>query len=102
MGIAPESEASFQKALVDYATLCGWNCWHDVDSRRNVAGFPDLELLRRGVMYRIELKTDTGKLRPAQERYLALLREVEERSGGAVRVRVWRPRDWPTIQAELR
>lgn len=56
------------------------------------AGFPDLALARAGVVLLAELKTDTGRVEPAQKRWLA-----EAGPYG----RVWRPRDWPQVLAEL-
>lgn len=97
MGIKRETEASFMRAVMQAAKLHGWECWHDVDSRKNAAGLPDLLLIRNGVLLFAELKTDAGKLRPAQVRYQELLAAVEAKAGGAVRVFTWRPRDWGAI-----
>lgn len=61
------SEADFQRAVLSLARWLGLLDWHDNDSRRNSAGLPDLILVGpRGVLWR-ELKTATGKLRPAQQ-----------------------------------
>lgn len=101
MGVKRESEASFMKAVMQAAKLHKWTVWHDVDSRKNAAGWPDLVCIRGGTIIFAELKTDTGKLRPAQVRYQELLAAVEARAGGAVRVFTWRPRDWSDIVKTL-
>lgn len=101
MGVKRETEASFMRAVMQAAKLHGWECWHDVDSRKNAAGLPDLILLRGGVCIFAELKTDAGRLRPAQARYQELLAAVEAKAGGAVRVFVWRPSQWASIVKTL-
>src|SRR5690348_14896111 len=60
------SEQAFQRVITDLADWCGWFWWHDEDSRRNEAGLPDLILIRGGRLIWRELKTQRGRLRPAQ------------------------------------
>jgi hypothetical protein len=111
------SEASFQKAVIEYAQRCGWEVRHVHDSRRQVvrkdgtkfyvgdalaAGLPDLFMWRGVKLTMAELKTDRGTLRPAQVAVLDALQKVADASGGALMVAVWRPRDWPTIEEALR
>jgi len=80
--------------------LCGWLrllAYHTHDSRRSTAGFPDLVIAGRAVLF-AELKRDTGRLSPAQiiwgDRLIAV---------GAWYV-VWKPADWQagTIQSTLK
>ena len=52
------------------------------------AGYPDLTLARDGVVLFAELKTQAGRLRPEQQRWLEIL-DGE----------VWRPNDWPEVEA---
>lgn len=59
-------------------------------------GWPDLILVRRGRILAVELKSDTGKVEPEQEKVMALLRDA------GVECHVWRPADWPAIVAALR
>lgn len=90
----PMAETEWQQVVVDYATLHGWWAWHDQDPRRNRAGLPDLLLIRERVIW-AELKSERGKLRPAQ-------RELVDRFAAAgVTVHVWRPSDWPEVQHTL-
>lgn len=93
------SEAQFQQAVTDFADLRGWLWWHDVDSRRNKAGFLDLVLLhpRTGQLLFVELKSAKGRVSPDQQRWIDALR----RGGHAVHV--WRPAHFTTghIQAAL-
>lgn len=96
------TEAQFQKAVMGAADTFGWLAYHDVDSRRNRAGFPDLVLARwerAGPGARVifaELKTERGKLRPEQRRWADVL--------GCSRAEyyVWRPSDWDTVLDILR
>ena len=59
-------EGKFQAAIIELATVCGWLAYHTHDSRRSTPGFPDLVLVRGGVLLFRELKTDTGKTSKAQ------------------------------------
>lgn len=101
-----QTEASFQQAVIEYATLKRWHHRHDVATNaprrcvdcgslrrlpRNEAGWPDLILIRRPRIIWAELKSDRGKLTPDQRAILAELRECNQE------VFVWKPRDWPAI-----
>ena len=114
-------EAAFQSSVIELAQRLGWKVAHfrralTVDRRgrqrwqtpvtADGAGFPDLVLVRRGVLIFAELKTDTGTRPPAQRAWLRDLEDVPRsmRSPDADRVlvRVWRPRDWLELELELR
>jgi lipopolysaccharide export system protein LptC len=88
------TEAQFQRQVTDLAELLGWRWAHNADSRRTQAGQPDLTLIRDRVVY-VELKTDTGRVRPEQESFMAALR-----AAGA-EVYVIRPRDFEFLKAVL-
>ena len=61
------------------------------------AGFPDLVLCKPGRNVKfVELKTERGKLSPAQERWLNDLRLAGQE------VYVWRPSDWNKAVEVLR
>lgn len=93
------TEAQFQQAVVDLVKLRGWLWFHDVDSRRNRRGLPDLVLVhpRTGELKFIELKTDVGRLTPEQRQWIAALEQ------GGHSVHVWRPEHFASgvIQREL-
>lgn len=67
-----QPEAVWQKQVEQLAAERGWICWHDRDSRRNDAGFPDLLLMRERVVW-IECKSAGGRLREAQAAFMAAL-----------------------------
>lgn len=91
------SEAAWQSRVVDYAALRGWLTYHTKDSRRSAPGFPDLVMVRAGVLLLAELKTETGRPTADQRRWLAALSAVP-----GVTVRLWRPSHWPDVEAVLR
>ena len=93
------NEAQFQKQVVDLAHYQGWHVFHTYDSRRSTgSGFPDLVLVRGGEFLPIfaELKTSKGQLSAVQKTW----RKVLEQCPGAD-YRLWRPEDWPEIEATL-
>ncbi|MDI3331425.1 MAG: VRR-NUC domain-containing protein [Micrococcus sp.] len=93
------SEDSFQDEVIRLAKIHGWKYYHTHDSRRSVAGFPDLVLVHpsRGVLWR-ELKKWNGRVSKEQQEWLDRLADAGEDAG------VWRPMDWldGTIEKELR
>ena len=96
MSIAPANEKQFMQAVMDAARLTGWMAFHPFDSRRSEPGFPDLTLVHpeRGLIF-AELKTARGRASPAQQRWIAALRDA------GARVYLWRPDDWDDIAAIL-
>ena len=94
----PLTEKDFLAMVRRLATLNGWLCYHAHDSRRSPAGFPDLLLLHpeMGAALAAELKTDTGRLTPDQERWLTAFRKCGIGGG------LWRPRDFDLIELALR
>lgn len=92
-----ESEKSFLQAVRELARALGYLEYHTQNSRHSTAGFPDLILLRGTRLIVAELKTDKGRITPAQEAWLQAFARVPD-----LRVYVWRPADWPAIEAILR
>jgi len=92
-----ENEGEFQAEIIQVARLMRLVTYHTHDSRRSDSGFPDLVIVgRTGVLFR-ELKTDTGKVTPDQEFFIAALKLAGQDAG------VWRPTQWPDqIIAELK
>jgi hypothetical protein len=93
---AAQSEADYQEQIVQLAEFCGWYVWHDKDSRRNEAGFPDLMIVRGIDLHFLEVKAQRGRVRPAQQAFIYRLQEVRRCTAGIVR-----PSDWPAVEAML-
>ena len=89
------TEAVFQRQVIELARLCGWLVYHTHDSRKSAAGFPDLVLVRGRRCVFAELKSDVGKPSADQVTWLTALQAAEEETY------LWRPTDWPQIQATL-
>lgn len=99
MGIAKETEKSFQNTVVQYAKLMGWLVYHTYDSRRSESGFPDLVLVRDGEIIFAELKTNKGKVSESQVKWLD---ELQKCSSDNVSVMVFRPSDWEQVKGTLK
>lgn len=92
------SEAELQDAVVQLAQLRGWLVHHGRPARTingwctpitGDAGFPDLVLVREGIIIFCELKSAKGRISTQQKKWLEQLS-----SNHSVRAVVWRPRDW--------
>lgn len=93
----PLTEAQCLRQVLAVAELGGWRCYHAWLSVRSSPGFPDLCCAKAGEpLVLAELKTAVGKVTPFQQRWLALLRQVQ-----GVEVYVWRPSDIDVIQERL-
>ena len=100
------SEDTLKAACIDLAEALGWLVFSirrsdlaKVQGRKKTgAGFPDLILLRRGVLLAVELKREDGKTTWQQHRWLGAL------ANAGVRTDTWRPRHWldGTIERVLR
>jgi hypothetical protein len=96
------SEDDWQARITDTAELHGWRWAHFraaqvrpgqwATPQSGHPGFPDLVLARDGVLIVPENKTDEGRFRPGQPEWLEAL---------GTHGRLWRPRNWPEIHAEL-
>lgn len=91
-----ESEAGFQAAVIELATLAGWLTHHEYDSRRSSPGYPDLTLVKPPRVIFAELKTARGRVRLEQRRWLDALARCP-----GVEAVIWRPQDWPAIVLAL-
>lgn len=107
------TERQLQDGIVELARILGWLAYHTHDSRRSQPGFPDLVLVRGERLIFAELKSENGRVSPAQKVWLGALEHVAgevERSTddrrsrpGRVEVYLWRPADWPdTVTQVLR
>jgi hypothetical protein len=117
--LAAMPEEELLANVVERARQGGWLHYHVRDSRRSLAGFPDLVLVHaeQHRLAFVELKTERGCLSPPQGdwllalRGLAFNRVVGEAIGQparaadamrkAVLVAVWRPSDLDAITAML-
>jgi hypothetical protein len=100
-----QSEAAFQRQVIDLARTYGWIVHHTFPAKvgdaymtpvQGQAGFPDLVLAhhRKGVLF-VELKTQTGRLSAKQQ----LWRDTLIDAGASWHV--WRPDDLPLIAKRL-
>lgn len=99
------TEAEFQAQIIQLAHIYGWKHMH---ARRSIGKgrkwvtatnipWPDLTLFhptKQRFLIR-ELKTNTGKPTPQQLEVLQQLRD------SGIDADIWRPNDWPAIQATL-
>jgi hypothetical protein len=83
------SEADLQSAVLDLCRRLRLLTYHTHDSRRSHPGWPDLVIVepRSGALLFVELKTNTGRLSPAQQAWLHAL-------GRRHLALVWRVEDW--------
>jgi len=89
------TERQWQAVVVEVARTYGWQVHHHLVSRGSSAGWPDLVIARTGRALFVELKTQTGRLRPEQRTWLALL------AAAGCEVAVWRPADLDQVTAAL-
>jgi hypothetical protein len=89
------TEREWQAQVVDAARLMGWRVYHTHDSRRSAPGWPDLALVRDRLVM-AELKTETGRVSPEQQQWLALL------DAAGVETHLWRPSDLDEVLAVLK
>lgn len=95
MGIARVTEKSFMATVVELAKLRGWKVFHVFDSRRCVAGFPDLLLIRGTQLIVAELKVGRNTATAEQVEWLRAF------EGAAVTAHVWYPEMWDVIEKVL-
>ncbi len=92
------TEKQLMQAVIEAASWRHYKIYHTHDSRRSDPGFPDLILLRErdGRRFAIELKTERGKVSPAQVDWLAAF------STCGIPAFVVRPRDLDWLLETLR
>jgi hypothetical protein len=96
------TERDWQAQVVQLAQLYGWRTYHTLRSQGSEAGFPDLVLVRPPMLLFAELKTDRGRIAPAQREWLGDFELVAAAAGAAVHVDVWRPSDFDRVHRLLR
>ncbi len=101
MPAAKQSEADFQKQVIQLARLYRWKVAHfraamnkrgmwQTPVQADGAGFPDLLMVRDRVIA-AELKSEKGKTSPEQDAWLAQFRAA------GIETYVWRPADWDEL-----
>lgn len=98
------TERQWQAQVEGLAAFYGWRSFHAPDNRPNARGrvqrvtrgFPDLFMVRAGEALAVELKTDTGRVDPAQREWLADLADVP-----GIETYIWRPADFDDAHARL-
>lgn len=91
------SEADFQRQVLDLARILGWSAYHPMLSKWSERGWPDLALVRPPRLVFIELKRETGKTTPHQDRWLSMLGACPQ-----VETYLFRPSDFDRITETLR
>lgn len=91
------SEKDFMQAVIDVAKRNGFIVYHTRDSRRSVAGFPDLVALRTTRLVVAELKVGDRQPEADQLTWLEAWRLIP-----GAEVFVWRPSQWAEILAVLK
>lgn len=79
------SERELTRSIRELANVLGWHRYHTWLAKHSPAGFPDEVLVRPPRIVFAELKTETGKIAPAQADWLDLLHAC------GLEVCVWRP-----------
>lgn len=96
------SEANFTNTVIEMAMTFGWRVAHfrPAETKKGWRtamtghiGFPDLVLARHEQVMFVELKSDTGKMRPDQEAWAKAI---------GPNFQVWRPGDLKKIERLLR
>ena len=90
------SEKQFRQQIIDLLRLFGWKYYFTWTSLHSPSGFPDIIALRDGMLIIAELKSEKGRVTPAQKRWL-------EAFGGLANcwAFVWKPSMWDSIVAVL-
>ena len=92
---AKRLEKQFQAQVITLAQLNGWMHYHTYLSKRSPHGFPDLVLVRGERVIFAELKSQYGRLRQDQRKWLEALTPTGNE------VYLWRPSDFPEIEKIL-
>jgi len=94
------SEKNFEQLVKEEARVNNWLYYHTYRSKRSVPGFPDCVMVRGGRLIFAELKTESGKVTPAQQHWLDELSRCDVLQGSkssAVEVYLWRPSEYEEI-----
>jgi len=92
------TEKEFESQIKDLAKILGWKYYHTWRSIHSPAGFPDCCFVKPPRLVFAELKSEKGKVSPAQQEWLDSLRAC----GGNVECYMWRPSDFDEAARILR
>ena len=73
--LAEMTEKEWSRSVYELAEMLGWHRYHTFLPKYSAAGYPDETLVRERVVF-LELKTEKGKLSPAQREWLGWLRDT--------------------------
>ena len=90
-------EASFQRAVIEYAQLMQWTVFFTYNSKHSPKGELDLRMFRVPRVVIAELKVGDNGLTPEQRETVELLKQYP-----AIEVHTWWPVHWPTIEEVLK
>lgn len=93
----PTTEKQFLQQVRDLGRMLHWKTYHPLRSMGSDYGWPDLVQVRGERLLFTELKSDKGKLTPAQEEWLEALRAARR-----IEVYLRRPADLDEIVRTLR
>ena len=96
------TEKALANYVADVARAFGWHRFHSWTSVHSTAGYPDETLLRGSRLVVAELKTEKGKLTPAQELWREAWETYALESAGRCAYYLWRPSDLDEIAEVLR
>lgn len=91
-----QTEQQFQRAVIEYAQILRWLCYHSWTSIHSSKGFPDLVLCRPPQLIYVELKSEKGRVSTDQRTWLDSLIAC------GCEAYLWRPSDWPEIEVRLK
>lgn len=91
------TERDFMRQVLDLAAIYGWSAYHPALSKWSERGWPDLAMVRPPRFILAELKRETGRTSPHQDRWLAMLGACP-----GVETYLWRPSDLDHIAEILR
>ena len=102
------TERELMEAVIECAQRFGWKCMHIPDRLYKLAAkeqrwdamtgaedWPDLILVRNGVMWVVECKTERGQVSDGQHAWLQAFATLR-----FPRVAIWRPSDWSSGEIE--
>ena len=87
------NEKAFQEIVVTTARENGWMVYHTYDSQKSAPGFPDLCMIRNGVIMFVELKTDKGAVTTGQRQWIEQLLRHQYHCQHFL-MEIWRPHIW--------